>query len=115
MKFIFIFKLNKILTYEAINNGNDNGVQLITHGYNKYKYGIIFLVTLYGYFYFKHNFTKPEFEIRERPNILIPKSIYEVRRKNYIYWELSRLARGYRKTFSYYNYDKDSVSSLLVN
>jgi hypothetical protein len=67
------------------------------------------IFSVYAYSYIKHNFTQPEFSVRERPNILIPKSVYEVRRKHYIYWELSRIARGYRKTFSYYNYDKESV------
>jgi hypothetical protein len=81
----------------------------ITGNYNKYKLWMILVFSVYGYCYIKHNYTQPEFAVREKPNILIPKSVYEVRRKHYIYWEISRIARGYRKTFSYYNYDKESV------
>ena len=83
----------------------------ITANYNKYKIWIIVILGIYGYSYLKHN-AQPEFQVREKPNILIPKSVYEIRRKHYIYWELSRIARGFRKTFSYYNYDKESVIRL---
>lgn len=46
-----------------------------------------------------------EFQVRKQPNILIPKYIYKVRREFYIYWEISRLARGLPKTFTYSNWD----------
>ncbi len=47
--------------------------------------------------------------MRKNPNILIPKSVYHARREHYIYWDISRLARGLNKTFSYHNYDQTSV------
>lgn len=78
--------------------------------YNKYKFIIAGVLSVYLIYYFKNNYTQPEFEVRNQPNILIPKSIYDVRRRYYIYWELSRVARGLKKTFSYYNYDEESVS-----
>ena len=81
--------------------------------YNKYKYILSFGLVIYLYFYINHNYTKPEFEIRKKPNILIPKSVYDVRLKHYIYWEQSRVARGFRKTFTYYNYDNESVYIIL--
>jgi hypothetical protein len=86
----------------------------ITQNYNKYKFLIFGIFGVYSFIYIKHNYTQPEFIIREKPNILIPRSVYEVRRKHYIYWELSRIARGYRKTFSYYNYDKESVCNIIT-
>lgn len=76
---------------------------------------MMLIFSVYAYCYIKHNYTQAEFAVREKPNILIPKSVYEVRRKHYIYWELSRIARGYRKTFSYYNYDKESVIIIIIN
>jgi len=81
----------------------------ITYNYNKHKLLMIFVFSIYAYCYIKHNYTQTEYFSREKPNILIPKSVYEVRRKSYIFWELSRIARGYRKTFSYSNYDNESV------
>jgi len=57
----------------------------------------------------------PEFEIRSQPNFLIPKSVYLVRREHYKYWELSRVARGQKKNFSYYNYDRESVRNFGDN
>lgn len=84
--------------------------QQTTQIYNKYKYLIIGALSIYSFFYFKHNFTKSEFSARKQPNILIPQFVYDIRRKHYIYWEMSRVARGYRKTFSYYNYDREAVS-----
>jgi hypothetical protein len=64
---------------------------------------------MYLLLYLKHNYFQPEYEVRRQPNILIPQGIYDIRRKHYIYWEISRVARGLRKTFTYYNYDKESV------
>lgn len=83
-----------------------------TQKYNKYKYHVLAVLSVYSLCYLKHNYTKNEFEMRKQPNILIPMSVYEVRRKHYIYWELSRVARGYRKTFTYYNYDKEGVNQI---
>ena len=98
-------------------NLNYYGVDLIgpriTDNYNKYKLWMILVFSIYAFCYIKHNFNQTEFSSREKPNILIPKSVYKVRRKSYIYWELSRMARGFKKTFSYYNYDKESVG--IVN
>ena len=47
-----------------------------------------------------------EFDVRKQPNLLIPKYVYKVRREFYIYWEISRLARGLPKTFTYSNWDE---------
>jgi hypothetical protein len=68
------------------------------------------MTSVYSYCYIKHNFFQAEFDVRKKPNILIPADIYNVRRKHYIYWEISRVARGLTKTFSYYDYDADSVN-----
>ena len=38
--------------------------------------------------YIKHNFTNTEFDMRDRPNIFIPKLIYKVRRDHYVFWEI---------------------------
>lgn len=39
--------------------------------------------------YVKHNFTQTEFDIRRgKPNMLIPKFVYRIRRDHYIYWEI---------------------------
>jgi hypothetical protein len=35
----------------------------------------------------------------------VPKYIYKVRREHYIFWEISRLARGLPKTFTYSTWD----------
>ncbi len=75
---------------------------------------MIFIFGSYIVMYVKHNYFQPEFETRKQPNILIPKGIYDVRRKHYIYWEISRVARGLPKTFSYYNYDRESVNKFKV-
>jgi hypothetical protein len=85
----------------------------ITQRYNKYKFFLVSLLGIYISFYIKHNYFQPEFEVRRKPNILIPQGIYDVRRKHYIYWEISRVARGERKTFTYYNYDKESVLKFI--
>jgi hypothetical protein len=46
-----------------------------------------------------------EFDRREQPNIFVPKIVYRVRRQHYVYWEMSRLARGLPKTFTYSTWD----------
>lgn len=50
--------------------------------------------------------------MRKRPNMFIPKFIYKIRREHYVYWEISRLARGLPKTFTYSNWDRTSVIKL---
>lgn len=55
-----------------------------------------------------------EFEKRENPNPLIPSFIYRIRREHYLYWELSRLARGKSTTFTHYDWDNNSVFLILV-
>ena len=46
--------------------------------------------------------------MRKKPNILIPELIYRIRREHYIYWEISRIARGLPKTFTYSNWDEQA-------
>ena len=48
---------------------------------------------------------KTEFETIEKPNLFIPKLIYDSRLDHYKYWELSRLARNKKNIFSHYFYD----------
>ena len=76
--------------------------------YNYYNYYVTFFAALYVAKYAKQNFTLCEFDMRRRPNILIPRFVYRIRRAHYIYWETSRLARGLPKTFTYSNWDPDS-------
>lgn len=65
--------------------------------------------------YMKHNFTKTEFDIRrKKPNMFIPNFIYKIRREHYVYWEISRLARGLPKTFTYSNWDNTAVSYFKI-
>ena len=60
--------------------------------------------------YVKRNFTNTEFDIRrKRPSLFVPRFIYRIRRDHYIYWEISRLARGLPKTFTYSNWDPNAV------
>ena len=73
--------------------------------------------------YVKHNYTQTvrntsnfvnefvkEFDIRlNKPNLLIPRFVYRIRRDHYVYWEISRLARGLPKTFTYSNWDNKAV------
>ena len=83
--------------------------------YNKYKYLLIFLLSSYMFFYIKHNYFKFEFQKMRKPNFLIPRVVYRIRKEHYIYWEKSRLARGLPTTFSYYNYDRESKMLNLTN
>lgn len=59
------------------------------------------------------NFKNKEFDIRDQPNFLIPKFIYEARREHYIFWEKSRVSRGKCTTFTYYDWDERSVIIFL--
>ena len=52
-----------------------------------------------------HYIFKTEYDQRKRPNPFIPRYVYKVRRKHYVYWEISRLARGLPKTFTYSTWD----------
>lgn len=47
--------------------------------------------------------------MRKQPNMLIPRFVYRIRRQHYIYWEISRVARGLPKTFTYSTWDPQSV------
>lgn len=82
--------------------------------YNRYKPFLVFISTAYLFLYVKHNYFNFEFQKFKHPNILIPRIVYKVRKEHYIYWEKSRLARGLPTTFSYYSYDQESVSNLLL-
>ena len=79
-----------------------------TPRYNHYTRLLALALIFYTSSYVKHNFTRSEFYIRKHPNILIPKYVYKVRREFYIYWEISRIARGLPKTFSYSNWDEQA-------
>lgn len=46
------------------------------------------IVSLLGIKYTFYN-TKPEFELLDQPNFLIPKFVYKAREDHYKYWELS--------------------------
>ena len=47
--------------------------------------------------------------MRKRPNMFIPKFVYDIRREHYIIWEISRVSRGMPKTFTYSNWDDNAV------
>jgi hypothetical protein len=49
-----------------------------------------------------------------RPNRLIPRRIYKIRREHYVYWEISRIARGLPKTFTYSNWDETAVNQFGI-
>jgi len=51
--------------------------------------------------------------MRKRPNMLIPKFIYKIRREHYVFWEISRIARGLPKTFTYSNWDEKAVNKII--
>jgi hypothetical protein len=51
--------------------------------------------------------------MRKKPNMFIPSIIYKIRREHYIYWEISRVARGLPKTFTYSNWDNSAVNINL--
>jgi len=55
--------------------------------------------------YLKH-VVQIEFDWRQKPNLLVPEIVYRVRRMHYVYWEISRLARGLPKTFTYSTWDE---------
>jgi len=59
-----------------------------------------------------HYIFKTEYDIRKRPNPFVPRIVYKVRRKHYVFWEISRLARGLPKTFTYSTWDPKAVSTL---
>ena len=48
----------------------------------------------------------------KQPNPFIPRKVYEIRRKHYVFWEISRLARGLPKTFTYSTWDAKAVSQI---
>ena len=50
--------------------------------------------------------------MRKRPNLFIPRFIYAIRREHYVFWEISRIARGLPKTFTYSNWDQTAVKHL---
>ena len=37
--------------------------------------------------------------------MFIPKTVYKIRRLHYVYWEISRVARGLPKTYTYSRWD----------
>ena len=67
--------------------------------------GAYILAKLVGHYGFQ-----TEYHIRKHPNPFIPKTIYRVRRQHYVFWEISRLARGLPKTFTYSTWDAKAVS-----
>eukprot|EP00347_Sterkiella_histriomuscorum_P013534 403364343 len=82
-----------------------NVKQYLQKPYNYYNYWVALIGAFMFVKYVKKNFTQTEFDMRKRPNMFIPKFIYRIRREHYVYWEISRLARGLPKTFTYSNWD----------
>ena len=72
------------------------------------------LFTLFGVNWFIHKM-KNEFYQRGNPNFVVPSFVYKARRDNYIYFELSRIARGLPTTFTYYYYDDITDFTFYVN
>lgn len=56
-----------------------------------------------------------ELDQRPQPNLLVPEYVYRVRKEHFIYWELSRLARGLSTTFTYSEWDESSKMMYLVD
>ena len=56
-----------------------------------------------------------EFDRRESPNPFIPKIVYRVRRQHYVFWEISRIARGLPKTFTYSTWDEKASMMYHVD
>jgi hypothetical protein len=44
----------------------------------------------------------------------VPKEVFQIRRKHYVFWEISRLARGLPKTFTYSTWDDKAVSFSIL-
>lgn len=76
--------------------------------YNYYLFAFSIGTTIFSFEYFK-NQLRNEFDQRELQYIYIPKFILRIRREHYLYWELSRLARGMSTTFTHYDWDPSSV------
>ena len=79
--------------------------QAIKKGYNFYLMSSSVLVAYVGTKYLQHMLLS-EFDQRDQPNIFVPKIVYTIRRAHYVYWEISRLARGLPKTFTYSTWDE---------
>jgi hypothetical protein len=47
----------------------------------------------------------------KQPNCFVPRIVYKVRRQSYIFWEISRIAKGLPKTFTYSTWDPKAVSN----
>ncbi len=45
----------------------------------------------------------------------MPKIVYRVRRQHYVYWEISRVARGLPKTFTYSDWDSKAAMMYHVD
>jgi hypothetical protein len=56
-----------------------------------------------------------EYQIRKRPNPFVPKYVYKVRREHYVFWEISRVARGLPKTFTYSSWDSQAQMMYHVD
>jgi hypothetical protein len=72
-----------------------------------YNYHLAWMVIPGAYLFskwLKHNL-QTEFDRRQQPNLFIPKIVYKIRRKHYVYWEISRVSRGLPKTFTYSTWD----------
>lgn len=81
--------------------------------YNYYLFVFSIGTTIFSFEYFK-NQLRNEFDQRELQYIYIPKFILRIRREHYLYWELSRLARGMSTTFTHYDWDPSSVLYYII-
>lgn len=70
--------------------------------------GAYILTKLIGHYYFK-----TEFHMEKSLNPFMPRIVYKVRRRHYVFWEISRVARGLPKTFTYSTWDPESVSTFI--
>jgi hypothetical protein len=105
--------------FARIDDRRAPNVKQYLRGLRKYRYAKLTISKPYNYYllwgspffayagvkYLKHALMS-EFDRREQPNIFVPKTVYRIRRLHYVYWEISRVARGLPKTFTYSTWDE---------
>lgn len=64
--------------------------------------------------YIGHYWFQTEYAIGKQPNCFIPRIVYKIRRQHYTFWEISRVARGLPKTFTYSTWDPKAVSLNML-
>lgn len=111
-------KLNSSPNLKQYLRGLRNYTRLSENSEKPYNFYLFWTGSLLSFavikFYLAHLSVRLEPHWRKKPNALVPIGVYDIRKKHYVFWEISRVSRGLPKTFTYSKWDSQAKMMFHV-